>query len=679
VATSIIGQSLGKYKVVELIGHGGMASVYKGYQADIDRFVAIKVLPPHPGRDRAFNERFRMEALTIARLQHPHILPLYDYGDQDDILYLVMALVQGGALSDRIRKGKMPLAEVDRTLSQIAPALDYAHRHGVVHRDIKPDNILIDGEGYALLADFGIAKMVEGDANLTATGSLVGTPAYMSPEQAQGLSVEARSDIYSLGVVVYEMVTGRQPYMADTPMQIVMKHVSAPSPTLEEALGEAPLVLEEIMRRVLAKQPENRYPSAAMFAHDFSRAASGTLTLPDLQAEANRAGQTTMIMTDVADTEDVQATNISRRTELVTSEARKSMNPAIVWGSIGAFVVMAAIILLLASRQAGLNGTVEPTSAPTQTIVAPVNTARPVFGRVSFSTVNTLGDTINLTANNLAPLPAGEGYAVWLLNTDNDAISPAGLLRVDAVGNGVLTFTDADGQILPTLYNALQITREEAQEDTPQGDVVYSGVVPVQVTGALGQILVGSPDGIDGGSLLDGLMSEADIGRQHAGLAANADNVGGLHQHAEHTINILLGTHDDYNGDGNGQNPGRGIGIGFFLDKIDQALGEAANQPDATQSLQNQSELIRICVQNTRNRMGDIVALEREMLEAASPEDAKQQATDSTALAQQMIEGYDLNHNGQIDPFEGECGIQQIATFGVLVGNINIVAGAGEQ
>lgn len=205
-----------------------MASVYLGHQQDIDRDVAIKVLPPHPGQDSRFVERFRLEARTIARLQHPHILPVYDYGDEDGILYLVMAYVRGGSLADRIRKGAMSPADAERLMTQMGSALDYAHRQNVVHRDVKPANILLDHEGHALLTDFGIVKLMEGSSQLTGTGGLIGTPAYMSPEQAQSDDVDHRSDLYSLGVVGYEMLTGKQPFHAETPMQIVLKQISAP-------------------------------------------------------------------------------------------------------------------------------------------------------------------------------------------------------------------------------------------------------------------------------------------------------------------------------------------------------------------------------------------------------------------------------------------------------------------
>jgi len=285
VSTSLIGRRLGKYEITELLGQGGMATVYKGYRPDIDRFVAIKVLPPHPGRNHQFIERFRLEARTIAQLQHPHILPMHDYGSDGDILYLVMAYVDGGSLKDLIANGPVPLKDTEAILRQISSALDYAHRRNVIHRDIKPDNILLDDEGHALLADFGIVKIMVGDgetAGLTATGGVLGTPAYMAPEQGQGVGIDKHADIYSLGVIVYEMLTGQQPYQADTPMQVMLKHITEPVPSLTEVAGTLPPSLEPVMMKVLAKEPNERYETATDFAQEFLRAIHRDESVPIL-------------------------------------------------------------------------------------------------------------------------------------------------------------------------------------------------------------------------------------------------------------------------------------------------------------------------------------------------------------------------------------------------------------
>ena len=270
---SLIGQQLGQYEVIELLGQGGMATVYKAYQESIDRHVAIKVLPPHAGLDAQFIDRFQLEAKTIGGLQHPHILPLYDYGTQDDILYLVMAYVDGGSLEDFIEDREyMTVRRIEKILREIASALDYAHRRGVIHRDIKPGNILIDSEGHALLADFGIVKMMGNDANLTGTG-VVGTPAYIAPEQGQGeTSIDGRADIYSLACVMYELFSGFQPYRAETMMKVVLQHITDPVPSLIEVAPDLPPALDAVMEFAMAKDPNERFSTAVEFAEAVTHA-----------------------------------------------------------------------------------------------------------------------------------------------------------------------------------------------------------------------------------------------------------------------------------------------------------------------------------------------------------------------------------------------------------------------
>jgi eukaryotic-like serine/threonine-protein kinase len=268
--SSLIGRTLGQYEIVELLGQGGMAKVYKGYQKSIDRYVAVKVLPPHPGLDEQFKERFQLEAKTIGGLQNPNILPLYDFGTDNDVVYLVMAYVEGGTLEDIIDSGAMAVTDVERILRSIANGLDYAHRRGIIHRDIKPGNILIN-DGHPLLADFGLVKWMASGTNLTGT-AIIGTPSYMAPEQGQGLDVDSRVDIYALGAMVYEMLTGRQPYGGSTAMQIIFKHINDPVPDILEERPDLPPQVAPVLERAMAKEPEFRYATAGEFAEAFSSA-----------------------------------------------------------------------------------------------------------------------------------------------------------------------------------------------------------------------------------------------------------------------------------------------------------------------------------------------------------------------------------------------------------------------
>jgi serine/threonine protein kinase len=696
---SLTGRTLGKYHLLELIGKGGMATVYKGLQPDVDRYVAIKVLPPHLGQDATYGERFRLEARTIARLQHPHIMPLYDYGTEGDILYLITPFIEGGSLTDRIRKGARPLAEVDRLLTQIAPALDYAHRQGVIHRDIKPDNVMIDGEGHALLADFGIARLAESAGpNLTGTGGLIGTPAYMSPEQAQGMPVDARSDIYSLGVVVFELVTGTKPYADDTAMQLVLKHINAPVPALREFAPNASPELEAVLQKALMKDPADRYQTAGEFAAAFSRAANtqaepletvifnasnlpGTTTRDKPTSTAGGTSGSYVLPGGTVSSNLPPGTIVVRQGGL--------NNPVVLLGGFAIIAVLVVVIVLILARppveiateQAGIATTVPATARPT----LPPAPNVPVFGAGFFSTLSSPGDSLNVRVEGLTRLQSGERYFAWLANTDSGETLSMGPITLDPMGNGLLAYTEPNGTFLAGRFNALLVAAQTAASDVPGDDIAYSASVPVEINRALNSILVDvdipAEDGrraFSGRSLLDGALNEAEIGAAHAGLAANSSTVGSMHLHNEHTINILSGTSTDYNGDNSGDNPGLGFGLGFFFDRISEKLNDSAEAAN-TAVVQAQVDLIRVCVNNAVIWRDEVLRLENELLAIDDLALAQERLERSAELARFIIEGNDLNNNGTVEPFEGECGLTQIEQYGIAVANLTLVEGAPED
>ena len=258
------GMTLGAYRVIEHIGRGGMASVYRAYHPGLDRYVAIKVLPDFFADDPGYRERFQQEARSVARLRHPNILEIFDFGYDDELAYLVLELVEGGTLADRVGH-PMPLREAVQLLEQLGGALDYAHSQGILHRDIKPSNILLHRDGTPVLADFGLAKMAGSIRRVTSSGTVMGTPEYMSPEQAADEPMGPASDLYSLAIVAYEMLTGRVPFGADTPAAVLLSHVTKPMPATRELRGELSAHIEDVLRRALSKRPEERFLSAAAF------------------------------------------------------------------------------------------------------------------------------------------------------------------------------------------------------------------------------------------------------------------------------------------------------------------------------------------------------------------------------------------------------------------------------
>jgi len=278
---------LGNYRILEKLGQGGMAAVYKAHQPAVDRAVAIKVLPPILKMDPDFANRFRQEARIIASLEHARILPVHDYGEEGDVTYLVMRFLDGGTLFQRIQKqGPLSPAEAARILRQVAEALQYAHSKNVIHRDMTSNNVMFDAVDDAYVTDFGLAKIVAGSAHLTGH-SVVGTPAYISPEQAMGEQPTPRTDIYALGVVLYEMLIGDVPFHGDTPMAIIFQHVSAPLPDPRETRPDLPDEVIQVVLRAMAKDPNDRYVSALDMA-DALDIAVGKMTAAQAAARPSR-------------------------------------------------------------------------------------------------------------------------------------------------------------------------------------------------------------------------------------------------------------------------------------------------------------------------------------------------------------------------------------------------------
>jgi eukaryotic-like serine/threonine-protein kinase len=264
-----------RYEVVRRVGVGGMADVYLAEDTQLGRQVALKILHPQYAGDASFVERFRREALSAAKLQHPNIVQIYDSGQEGDFNFIVMEYVEGRSLKDYLSEvGQMEIREAARVAGEVLTALAYAHRTGLVHRDIKPGNILLSDDGKVQVTDFGIAR-AEAGSTMTQTGTILGTAYYLSPEQAQGLPLDGRSDIYSLGVVLYEMLTGRRPFEGDSPVSIAYKHVREMPRPPSNFREDVPRPLEAIVLNGLAKRPEDRYSSAALMRRDLEAFVAG--------------------------------------------------------------------------------------------------------------------------------------------------------------------------------------------------------------------------------------------------------------------------------------------------------------------------------------------------------------------------------------------------------------------
>jgi eukaryotic-like serine/threonine-protein kinase len=275
----------GRYRILRKLGSGGMANVYLAEDEQLGRRVAIKILNDRYANDDAFNERFRREAKSAAALSHPNIVSIYDRGEGDGRPYIAMEVIEGRSLKELIlTSGSLPIAQAIEFAKQILSALRFAHRHGIIHRDIKPHNILLGFEDRLKVTDFGIARA--GASQMTEAGSIMGTAQYLSPEQARGAPVTAASDLYSVGIVLYEMLTGKTPFEGETPIEIAMKHLNeAPRPP-SELRREIPPELDQIVLRALAKDPHDRYQSAEEFSADLDRVEAGLPVAPETSAAA---------------------------------------------------------------------------------------------------------------------------------------------------------------------------------------------------------------------------------------------------------------------------------------------------------------------------------------------------------------------------------------------------------
>lgn len=285
---------IGRYIIKAELGRGGMATVYQAEDPRFKRDVAVKVMPPQFLNEPMFRARFEREAQTIAALEHPAIVPVYDFGEENGEMYLVMRYMTGGSLLERMAKGPIPPDETLRIIARLADALDQVHAHGIVHRDLKPANVLFDQYGNAFLSDFGIARLAEASANLTGD-AIIGTPAYMSPEQARGdKEIDGRSDIYALGAILFQMLSGKQPYEATTPFGIAMKHITDPVPSIRQAKSDLPEDSDRIIERAMAKDPSRRYQHSSELASDLETLVSvssrpkapATLVEPEAPASA---------------------------------------------------------------------------------------------------------------------------------------------------------------------------------------------------------------------------------------------------------------------------------------------------------------------------------------------------------------------------------------------------------
>ena len=372
-------EQFGRYVIKEVIGQGGMAIVYLAHDPRFGRDVALKVMSQAFQADPTFRGRFEREARTIATLEHPAIVPVYDFGEDNNRLYLVMRHMHGGSLADRIIRSSLSLEEALPIIKPIASALDHAHKRGIIHRDLKPGNILFDEYGNAFLSDFGIVKLSEATSSLTGSG-VIGTPAYMSPEQVHGdEAIDGRSDIYALGIILFEMITGHKPFRADTPVKLMMAHVLNPVPNILESRPDLPANFETVMQKTLSKKPDERYANGQELTDALTLTLTSTMKPPVFHTPERIVDPVVMdLPTIVAGKEAEDASPVADMKTAVLSpddllKIRRQKRPFpwqwLAGGVVGLIVVIAILIMAFGGRFQESPPTPQPTTATETAVV----------------------------------------------------------------------------------------------------------------------------------------------------------------------------------------------------------------------------------------------------------------------------------------------------------------------
>lgn len=390
-------EKIGRYEIKSELGRGGMATVYHGYDPRFEREVAVKVLPPELiHADPQFRLRFEREAKIIASLEHPSIVPVYDVGEENNQPYFVMRYMNGGSLSERIHAAKFSVDAAVKLLEQIAPGLDEAHAKGIVHRDLKPSNILFTNKGVPLISDFGIAKFTQGEAGNVTGSAIIGTPAYMAPEQAGGDTVDGRADIYALGVILYEMLTGKQPYHADTPLAVAIKHLTDPVPRILEANPNLPIWMEKVISTGMAKNKADRFSTAVEMVETIKAFLRG-----ETPPEIKKSDQPTL--------------KVSPYNKTFVAK-KKRLSPMAIIGGLFALLVIGSGVFLFGKNMLPL-GVEAPTA--TSTAALPAETSAPVIeATVTSSIVETVSAAATEVTQPSLPVIGGADKIAFLRNND---------------------------------------------------------------------------------------------------------------------------------------------------------------------------------------------------------------------------------------------------------------------
>ena len=677
------GKTIGKVRIEREIARGGMAEVYLGTHLTLDRPVAVKVMHNHIEADPELQSRFEREAKVVAGLRHPNIVQIFDFDTEEGHPYIVMEYLMGPSLAVYLRElhkrgQRLEPIQIARLLITIATALDYAHEQGVVHRDIKPGNIILHNKSRnvpieqhltartePVITDFGLVRIAQA-ATQTASGAVSGTPAYMSPEQAQGLKVDYRSDIYSLGVVLYEMLAGRMPFEGDTSWTLIFKHINEPPPPIVGIQS----AVQAVVDRALAKKPDDRYQSARELAADYMEAIG-------LVSEAS----TLRISLPPSRPPHSATYSVSTKQSSAPALTRLSWARIAAFTMIGLLLVAGALIVprflaptppLQTPTQLSASTEIHSThQAPTESnVVAPVDVPEPV-GLLRFQDGTALADQVTFSTSSMPLPPEGTQYEVWLFQDDGEQGIPIGAIAFDAENKGALQFVDGSGRNLIAIYSALEITIEP-NDGNPNSshNVAFAVKLPEDGVTHVRHLLSSFGATPNGVGFIRGLDADTrlltELSTQML-TALDTGNEAEMLLQAERMLNLIVGNQNaqdykDWNLNGTVDDPSDGYGLLVNGEQLGYIEGTHAHadlaltSADATQNMLTHGGHVKLCAENLSNWTAQLRTQLITILENPSSPDREALIRQAVALANQIRTGLDVNGDEKIEPIPGEGG-----------------------
>lgn len=674
-----VGRTLGKVHVESLLARGGVGEVYLGTHKTLGRKVAVKILRNPGEEDSDALERFQREARVVASLRHHNIVQVYDFDMIDNDPYLVMEYIKGPSLSKYLyflfqRNERLELPQVVHLLNGVASALDYAHKNNIIHRDIKPGNILLTtttgqidvdkplpDDFEPVLTDFGLVRFLD-SARHTKSGVTAGTPAYMSPEQALGETTDGRTDIYSLGIVLYEILAGRLPFDGESTVSLLLKHVNEPP----EPISGLSQFMQKVLDRALAKDPNKRFQTPLEFARAFHAAVDINPDTKHMEALASLDAYT-------GEKENLPATKISTK----QNQPKRSNWIRLVIG--GIIVIALAALIFVNGFPFLAPPTITSTSTPTYSAIPPsptsTSTLTPIptmlgsTGVLRFQNANAIADQVELNAHLMPAPPDGNQYEVWLFNTKK-RIS-LGILSLDETGSGELVYTDENGANLIALYDGMEITVEPNPDtsSSPTKLIAYAFTLPADGVIHIRNLLSSFENAPEKTSLTQGFYASMEI------LNGLADDMQTTYESGdeiqarrdvEAILNLIVGKqspdYKDWDQDGFIADDSDGYGLLLngssfgYLQGIYEEADFTTNVPGASLPMINFGGYVKTSVQNISALMPELKELLIKTIDTPAGSDLSKQISEIARLAELMFNGIDVNSNGVIEPLPGEGG-----------------------